>query len=184
MNSGIISMRYARALFEYALEKKVENTVFDEMKNLSESFSQNNDLRTTLDNPILAVNDKLELIKSAAGGNVSDALDRFIQLVLHRRRENHLQTISLLYIDLYRNHNNITVVRLVVATPIDDETVQKIKHLVQKDKSGEIELNVQIDPQIMGGFVLYLGTYRLDASVSSQLDKIRNQLLSKNRKSA
>jgi len=184
MNSGTISMRYVRALFNYALEKKAEDTVFTEMKTLSESFEKTPGLRSTLDNPVLNTKDKLNIIKAAAGNNVSDYFIRFIELVLRQRRESHLQTISLLFLDTYRKYKNITVGRLVTASPIDNETLEKIKQLVQKTKTGTIEFRTEINPAITGGFILYIDSFRLDASISSQLQRIKDELISKNRKIA
>lgn len=185
MNSGTISMRYVRALFSYALENKAEDTVFAEMKKLSESFTANPNLRTTLDNPVLNTDDKLKLVVAAAGGKVSDIFTKFIRLVLRQRRENHLQTISLSYLDTYREHKNITVGRLVTAQSMDNATVDKIKAIVQKTKpSATIELITEVDPDITGGFILYVDSFRLDASIASQLRKIKDELMNKNKKIA
>lgn len=177
-------MRYVRALFNYAIEKKAEDTVFAEMKNLSESFASIPVLRSTLDNPVLNTNDKLSIIKTAAGSKVSECFIQFIELVLRQRRESHLQTISLLFLDTYRKYKDITVGRLITAAPVGEETLDKIKQLVQKNRAGSIEFITEIDPDIAGGFILYIDSSRLDASVSSQLKKIRDELMSKNRKIA
>lgn len=177
-------MRYARALFSYALEKKAEDTIFSEMKILSENLASSSQLRATLDNPVLSTREKLELIKLAVGETISDVFVRFIQLVLHQRRENHLQTISLVYLDLYRKYKNISVGKLVTACPVDDTTINKIKQLVKQKEEGTIEFVTEVDPKLGGGFILYIGTYRLDASVASQLSRIKSQLMSKNKKIA
>jgi F-type H+-transporting ATPase subunit delta len=133
---------------------------------------------------VLNATDKLELIKTASGGNVSDSLVRFIQLVLNQKRENYLQSIALSYQDLYRKHTNSSIAKLVTACPVDSNTTNKIKQLVQQSKTGTIEFVTEIDASITGGFVLYIDSYRLDASVASQLKRIKNQLLSKNKKIA
>ncbi|MFR9166582.1 MAG: F0F1 ATP synthase subunit delta [Dysgonomonas sp.] len=183
MNSGMISMRYARALFEYALEKKEEDILFAEMKNVSEAYTENKGLRAALDNPVLAFEDKLKLMKAAAGTkNLSEAYSRFAELLLHQRRENHLQAISLVYLDLYRKHKNINVGKLVTASPVNDEVVGKMKSFLQSKQSGTLEFESVIDPGIDGGFILYIDTYRLDASISTQLRKIKEQLISQNSK--
>lgn len=184
MNSGMVSKRYARALFNYALKNKVEDVIYAEMKKLSESFSIQRNFRATLDNPILSKKDKFELIKAAGGGSVSQEYIRFIELVLHQKREKHLQTISLGYLDLYRNYKNISIGKLVTACPVDKATVEKIKQLVLLKKTGTVDFETKVDPNIQGGFVLYIDTYRLDASVASQLRRIKDQLLSKNKKVA
>ncbi|MFV0469238.1 MAG: F0F1 ATP synthase subunit delta [Dysgonomonas sp.] len=182
MNSGMISTRYARALFEYAHEKHAETTVFDEVLRLESSFKEMQNLRTMLDNPVLLVSDKSKLIKSVVGNKISDVLERFIELVLHQRREKYLQLICKVYIDLYRESKNISVGRLITANLIDNVTENKIKTMVQSKYVGNLEFETQVDPSIGGGFVLYLDTYRLDASVTSQLRNIKEQLLKKNKK--
>lgn len=177
-------MRYARALFSYALENKAEDVIFSEMKSLSVNLTGSPQLRATLDNPVLSTREKLELIKLTVDDNASDVFVRFIQLVLHQRRENHLQTISLVYLDLYRKYKNISVGKLVTACPVDDTTISKIKQLVRDKEEGTIEFVTEVDPKLGGGFILYIGTYRLDASVASQLSRIKSQLMSKNKKIA
>lgn len=177
-------MRYARALFNYALENKVEDRVYNEMKNLSENFVNIKTLRSTLDNPVLRTKDKLEIIKTAAGESPSSEYLKFIELVLHQKRENYLYTISLGYLDLYRKYKKISIGKLVTACPIDKATENKIKTLVQKNEHETIEFVTKVDPSIDGGFVLYIDTYRLDASIASQLKQIKSQLLSKNNKVA
>lgn len=179
---GGISIRYARALFEYASEKKCEDVVFSEMKKLLACFTGNSSLQETLNSPILLNSDKQKLIIDAVGGKASDAFVRFIELVLDRRRGDILHSICLGYLDLYREHNNIFEGKLVTATPLDQGTESKIKQLVSTKVNGTLDFETVVDPSIEGGFVLFIDTYRFDASVSSQLNKIRKDLLGKNKK--
>jgi len=182
MNSGIISMRYARALFEFALDKKAEDKLFSEMKNVSMAISGNKGLRNALENPVLENEDKYSLIKAAAGSSASDEFLRFAKLLLDKRRENHLQEISLLYLDLYRAYKRIKVGKLVTAYPVDSSVIDKMKQLLQVKQGGDsiLEFDSVIDPDIDGGFILYIDTYRLDASVATQLRKIKQQLINRN----
>ncbi len=182
MNTGIISMRYARALFEYAVENKAGEILFNEMKNVVSAYSANPGLKAALDNPVLAGDNKLRLIHAAAGGNPSDYYIRFANLLLSHHRENHLQTIALVYLDLYRKHKNITIGKLITAMPVDDKVVGKMKNLLQEKLEGTLEFETKIDPDIEGGFVLYFDTYRLDASVATQLKQIKRQLVSRKTK--
>jgi F-type H+-transporting ATPase subunit delta len=175
-------MRYARALFGYALEKKNDETLFDEMKRVASAYAAVPAMRSALDNPVLNSDDKLQLIRSAAGGKVSESFGNFARLLLHRKRENHLQTIALVYMDLYRKHRNINAGKLIMAAPVSDEVIAKMKNLLQKQQAGTLEFETTIDPTIEGGFVLFFDTYRLDASVATQLRQIRQQLVSRNKR--
>lgn len=177
-------MRYARAMFDYALEKHVEDQVFSEMKTLATNLDKEKRFRVALDNPVLNTNDKLKLIKSTFEKEVSDAFVKFIELVLHQKREYLLQRMSLVYMDLYRRYKNISVGRLITASPVDKSQIDKIKQLVLLKETGSVEFTAEIDPSIDGGFILFFDTYRLDASISTQLKKIKEQLLSKNKRIA
>lgn len=184
MSLGMVATRYARALLEYAKDNKVEDKVFAEMKILSRSYREVPELRTTMDNPVLDSQSKFSLI-CAAAGNPSKEFVNFIQLVMDRRRETLLQEIALVYMDLYREYKKVDVVKLVTAIPPTDEIVSRMKALLKTSKLDEertLEFDTEIDPSIEGGFVLYVDTYRLDASVKTQIREIRQQLVERNRK--
>lgn len=182
MNVGIISKRYAKSLLEYAQGQSAEDVIYQEMKKLADTFSQEPRLRMAMDNPILTVKDKLELLKAVVGNNPSPQFIRFIELVLKNRRELYLQRIALSYENMYRQFKNINTARLITASPVDDAVLVKIKALLSKIKPGILDLETSIDHSIEGGFVLFVDTYRLDASVASQLKKIRNQFITENSK--
>lgn len=183
MNIGIIPMRYAKALFAFAQDKGVEETVYAEMGMLAKSFAEHATLRTVLDNPMMKANDKKKLICTAAGTQVSDVFVRFIELVLHHRREEHLQSVALMYLDIYRKAKNIFIGTLVTATPMSDETQQRMKSILMKDTKGTLDFKTSVNPEIIGGFIYCIDTYRMDASVATQLKRVKNQFMDKNRKS-
>jgi len=182
MNEGMISKRYAKALLLYATDQKSEDTVFSEMKKLASSFSDEPRLRMAMDNPTLNVEDKLELIKAAVGGKLSPVLGRFVELVLKNRREVFLRNIALSFTDLYRESKDMNMGRLVTATPVDSTVKEKMKSLLQKVKPGTLDFDTVVDPSIEGGFILYVDTYRLDASVKTQLKRIKQKFIAENSK--
>ena len=104
MDIGIVSMRYAKALMEYAKSMGAEDTLYKEFCMLDRSFRKHPDLRMALENPILTIREKLTLICTAAVGDAPAGREfaRFMTLVLKNRRENFLQYICLSFLDLYR----------------------------------------------------------------------------------
>ena len=115
-------MRYAKALYAFAQDKSVEEKVYAEMSLLAHSFAEHTSLKTVLDNPVMKSKEKQKLICTAAGTQVSDVFVRFIELVLHHKREKHLQSIALMYQDLYRKAKLISIGSLVTASPLSTET--------------------------------------------------------------
>lgn len=180
MTVGMISRRYAKALFEYAREKGVDKEVDAEMKKLFDQFAQEPRLRIAMNNPIVTAKDKLELLKSAIGGTCSTAFERFIELVIKHRREGLLQLMAISYDMLYCNFNHINNARLITASPVDSAVVDRLKTVLQKIKPGTQIVKTEVDPKIDGGFILYVDTYRLDASVASQLKQIKKQFVLEN----
>lgn len=182
MNVGIISMRYAKAFIAFASENGVEDIVYKEVDALSRNFMVEPTLRKTLDNPVLQSEEKFSLVCNAAGAKVSQEFISFIKLVLGRKREKHLQSICLMYIDLYRKQKNITLGKLTTAWPVSKETEDRMKQMVIGETHGTVEFETKVDPEIEGGFIFEIGTYRLDASIATQFRRVKQQFIEKNRR--
>ena len=177
MDSGRISARYAKALYEYAAERKKEKTIYEEMKFISDVFSFTPELAKALDNPRISSETKKELIITAAGSGISAELKRFVDMVVEKKREPYFQFISLMYQTIYRKENNIVIGKLTTVQPVNRQQEERMKAIVAEKTKGKVDFIANVNPGLIGGFVLQVGTYQLDASVSSQLKMIKNALL-------
>jgi F-type H+-transporting ATPase subunit delta len=182
MNSGLIPVRYATALLDYANVSDLQDRVYAEAKAITKSYFQFSELRTVLDNPVLAKSEKRKIIILAAGDKTSKPFERFLDLLLDNNRENHLLSIALKYIDLFRKQKNIHYGKLTTAAPINAATEKKLMAMVENTTGGTIEMEKVIDPQILGGFMFEVDFVRWDASVSGQLRRIRKEYIEKNNK--
>lgn len=180
MNTGRISARYAKALYEFAAENGQDGKVYEEMKALSNVMFDLPEINKTLLNPIVTAEKKKELLTTAVGTNVSAEFKRFLDFVIEKRREAYFHNISLVYQDIYRKANNIVIGKLTTATEIGEEEQMKMKKLVADITNSNVDFVTNIDDNIVGGFILQVGTYQLDASVSSQLRNIKGELIRKN----
>ena len=172
MNTGMISVRYAKALLEFAYEKKCAEKVYGEMANVARSYEQETSLRRILDNPILPDRTKAEVIRNAGGGNTS----------VHNKRERYMQQISLMYLDLYRKLNHISTGKLETAVAIDSETEKRISDWIAAKTRGTVELRTCVKPELIGGFIFEMDSERLDASIATQLRSIKKQFVEKNKR--
>lgn len=176
MDLGVVSVRYARALLKCSTLASLEDVVYNEMQTLSRSFILVPELRFTIDNPMLAKEKKEMLLLSACGDNPSNVTKQFIHLVLKESRENALQFMANSYITLYRKQKNITRGKLITAAAVSPATEQKMKQMVECRTRGTVEFQTEVNPDIIGGFVLEYDTYRMDASIQSKLRSILAQL--------
>ena len=172
MDIGVISVRYARALLDSAVAMKLDEDVYQEMQILCKSFLDVPDFRFTIDNPMLAKDKKLQLIITACGGKVTELTQRFFQIVLREDRESVLQFMAHSYISLYRRMKHVTQGKLITAVAVSPETEQKMKRMVEGKTHGSVEFNTEVDPNIIGGFILEYDTYRMDASVKTKLRQV------------
>ncbi len=176
MAVGVISVRYARALLKCAMELNQEDQVYQEMITLADQYNRVPELRSIIDNPMLEKNKKQALLQAACGKNLSELTQRFIQLVLQEGRENVMQVMATSYITLYRKQKNIISGRLITATTVTPEVEQKMKQMVQRKSQGTVEFQTEVDPDIIGGFILEYDSYRMDASVQTKLHNILKEL--------
>ncbi len=176
MDIGVISVRYARALLKAATDAKIEDAVYQEMSVLAKSYIDVPRLRHTIDNPMLPKEKKHELLVVAMGGNISALTTSFISLVLREDRESVLQFMANSYITLYRRQKNIIRGKLTTAVAVSSDTEQKMRKMVESKTKGTVEFETEVNPEIIGGFVLEYDTYRLDASVQNQLRQVLTQL--------
>lgn len=176
MDIGVISIRYARALLKAATDGGLDATVYQEMMTLAKSYLDVPQLRQTIDNPMLSKGKKAELLATAAGGNPSDLTRSFINLVLKEDRENVMQFIANSYITLYRKQKNVIRGKLTTAAQVSADTEQRMRKMVESQTNGTVEFETEVNPDIIGGFILEYDTYRLDASVKSKLNDILAQL--------
>ena len=176
MDIGVISVRYARALLKSATDAKIEEAVYTEMQQLARSYVEVPQLRFTIDNPMLSKEKKETLLLTAVGKKPSALTKTFIQLVLKEDRENVMQFIANSYVTLYRQQKNIIRGRLITAAQVTPATEQKMRQMVESKTNGTVEFETEVNPDIIGGFILEYDTFRMDASVKTKLNSILNTL--------
>ena len=176
MDIGVISVRYARALLKSATEAKLDAQVYHDMMTLAQNFVDVPLLRQTIDNPMLSKDKKEPLLITAAGEKPTALTKTFIALVLKEDRENVIQFMANSYVTLYRKQKNVIRGKLTTAARVSAQTEQKMRQMVESKTNGTVEFETEVNPDIIGGFILEYDTFRMDASVKSKLNNILNTL--------
>ncbi len=182
MNTGVVSRRFAKALLAYAKDERQEDKVYEEVRTLAAHFVEVPGLRRAIENPVLEKSKKVELLCEASGGKtVSKVLTRFFNLVLEERREKFLQFMTWSYIDLYQEDKNILIGKLTTAAS-SPKLVEHLQKLAAARTQGKVVLEEKVDKNLIGGYIIELAGYRLDASVANQLKRVKQQFIAKNRR--
>ncbi|MCD8193029.1 MAG: F0F1 ATP synthase subunit delta [Tannerellaceae bacterium] len=179
MNSGVIILRYARALLLYGRQRGKEEVLYENATTLLNNVGKYPAVKDALSNPVLPMDKKKQLIHALIGAHLDEVFSNFIQLLIKNRRDNMLQSILLNYQHLYLQEHGIVEVELTTAVPIDEATMKRMTNRIENRTHRKILMQNHVDPGIIGGYVMTWDTYRYDASVNSSLRRIKNDLFEK-----
>ena len=178
MNDSKISVRYSRALFQSALEKKIIDRVYKDMGYISE-ICRLHEVRDLLVNPVITPAKKREVIHSLLEKEVDKTTLSFVDLVITNSRESFLPAIARVFIGDTLKYKGITETVLTTAVGTDEITRKEISDLVSSAFDTKVELKEIIDKDILGGFILRIDDKLIDASIRNKLRTIEKELKSK-----
>jgi F-type H+-transporting ATPase subunit delta len=187
MDSGKISTRYARALYRFAADRGDETRLWGEMKTLASKFAELPTLKKVLENPTVSAAEKELVLISAIGKDAGETCRKAIKLIVENDRTAKTQSIALVYDKVYREAKNMLRVNLTTVEPAGGEMEKELVSLVtdritrsdtvsSKEKP-TVDFDAATDESLIGGFVLQVGDRRLDASVKSQLNRLKLELI-------
>lgn len=176
MNEGKISIRYANAVYALAVEQGLQNEVYNEMRILSESFIRLPKITDALSNPMFSAEDKIKLLTTASGQTISAVMQQFIKFVVQKGREEYMVFISMSFQDIYRKKERMVLGKISSPVALPEETIKQIKRFITVKYRHHLDLHTEIDPSLIGGFVMEVSNYRFDASVKNELQRIQNEL--------
>jgi len=180
MNKGLIPIRYAKALLQYAKKTDAQELVYQDVVQIAKVCESEKRINTVLSNPVLSKKDKTQIIRAITGDNISPTFNRFIEMLIENERESFLQRICLRYIDLYREEHNIHLAKLTTVAEIDPETENRIMDVIKMVIGGTIETVNATSSELIGGFIVDVDSNRWDASLAGQLRKIKMDLFKNN----
>jgi len=178
MNDGKISVRYARALFLSALDRKILDRVYADMALIAEVCSVP-EFRELLESPIILPSRKNEIIQGTLKGKIDEITASLIRLVVKNGRESYLPGIAREFVRSTKEYRGITETVLTTAVRVDEETKKQIEDLIAEAFKTKVELKEVVDRDIIGGFILKAEDNYIDASVRNKLRKIEKELKSR-----
>lgn len=177
MNQSAITVRYAKAFFTLAKEKNILDALKTDIENIYNVCKNSTDFILLLESPVVKTSKKSKLISAIFKGNVHELSLNLLQLITKNKREVNIPGVCRNFLGLTRKDQNIKSAVLTTASEINSDTIKKIEGLLGIELKATIELSVNVKPEILGGLVLRLDDKQYDASVVTQLNKIKQKLL-------
>ena len=172
-----IAIRYSKALFETALEKKKLDVVLNDLNMIRDTAEQDLQFVQVLHNPLIQAVRKKKIVTDIFKDRVDDLTLRFLSLVMQKRRSEFLIEMIKNFAERIDEHNGIVNGELFSAGDIAPDQTDEIRVKLESLTGKKIRLVIRTDPDLIGGFVVKLRDTVIDLSVQGQLEKLRNKLV-------
>jgi F-type H+-transporting ATPase subunit delta len=166
---------YARALFEAAREKGRLEPVAADLGALAQALHDVPDLLAFLANPEVETAGKAEVLGDITAGG-DELVRNFVRVVAEKGRAGELDKMHEEFEALVAREQNRLAVELTTAYELSDEEAQSILTAIEKASGRKVEATRRVDPDLIGGVVLKVGSFLADGSVRGRLERLRKEL--------
>ena len=175
--SNIVAQPYAEALVNLAKKEKEITQITNDLFNISKLLSDSKSLKQFIDNPIIGKKSKKFVLEELLSKQVHSIVLNFLCLLVDKNRISLFNKILINYIQLTNNLDSTTVVSLKTAKNLTSEQYQQLKNKIQQMTDAKIvKINTEVDTDLIGGFVLQIGSKVIDTSLLGQLKKMASHL--------
>ena len=177
MTDARAAKRYARALFNIALQQDILQSVEDDLTGVCAVVAHSKDLKRFVTSPSRTREDKLKLLERVFSDRVTALTMHAVRLLLKRRREHLLEDVKAHYIQLRREHDRTVFVLVESARELDQAQRQGIIDKVATKTKRKVESKFEVDQRLLGGAKITFDNFVLDGTARGYLDRMRNRLL-------
>ena len=176
MRAGRASIRYAKALLEFAIENQKEKSITVEMQNILSIMETNPELDELLNSPVLPVSQKRKIIDEIFP-NASKILISFFDLLSQNGRDGILGGVAHHYIDLFDKSQGKVAATVTTALPLTEDLEKEVLKKAATLTPLKVELKNIVDPTIKGGFILRVGDLQYNAGIADRLEALKRELI-------
>ena len=170
-----IAQVYARSLFEVAAEQDKLDTIKEQLGQFADALSGNREVSIFFFSPYFSTEEKKDGLHRAVEGADPIFLN-FLEALIERHRTPAIFRIRSDFEVLYDKTNKLLPVQLTSAVELDSELVESLGRRIGEQTGNEIQLSTQVAPEILGGIVLRVGNFILDASIRTRLEQLRREV--------
>ena len=172
----VVDRVYATALFEAARDQDRLGPVREELAQIVEAEAEVPELRELLRNPQLDPRARASALEDLLSGG-EELLRNFLLVLADKGRTGSLEEIAREFERLNAEHEGIVHAELTTAVELSDEEAQTLLQQIEQASGRKVEATRSVDPDLIGGIVLQVGSHRLDASVRGRLERLRRELV-------
>ncbi len=166
--------RYATALFDLARDSNALDPVAKDLAALRELIQGSDDLRRLVRSPVFSAEEQTGAMNAILDRlSVHELTRKFVGLVAKNRRLFALQDMTRAYATLLAKHRGEMTATVTSAHPLTDEQVSALKATLKQSFKLDVNLTTDVDPHLMGGLVVKVGSRMIDTSLKTKLDNLQ-----------
>lgn len=168
-----ITVRYAKALFDLALEQQLLEKVKDDMALIDTVCHENKALVNMLHNPVVSAAKKQKILRAIFSGSITRLCMNFLDILTRKRREHYIDGIADAFVKIYLEHKGIVPASVTSAIPLLEREKQSIHGILSNLTDKDIQLSESIRTEILGGFIIQMDDYQVDQSVATKIKNLK-----------
>jgi F-type H+-transporting ATPase subunit delta len=172
-----VARRYAKGLFDVACEMNMVEEVANELEQVSDLLRQEPELQEVLEFQRVPTQVKKDIITNILDGRISQVVIGFLEILIDKHRERSFGAIRESYHDFFRKHMDIVVAEVKTAFPLKPEYEKKLQDVLQKATGKKIELEIRVQPELIGGLVVKIGDRVYDGSITKHLEMMEARII-------
>ncbi len=172
-----ITTPYAEAFLQICDAQGDTKTAIEQARSVLEVWRSSPELREAMASPVLEVDAKKAAIVKIFGDQVSLSFLNLLKILADRQRIGFLDAVLERLLELYREQNHIALATVTSASPLSEEQQQQLAARVPSVAgTDKVEINLEVDPSLLGGFILSVGSKVIDASLAGQVRRLGLEL--------
>ena len=165
--------RYASALFDLARDQRQIDAVGRSLEALAQVLTDSKDFAELVESPLVSRRDAAKATEAiAAQLNLDPITTNFLCVLARNGRKNQLRPVIRAFRQLAAEHRGETIAEIVTARALNDDQVAQLKSQLRTRAGRDVNIDAQVDPSILGGIVVKLGSQRIDASIRTKLNRL------------
>jgi len=172
-----IAEPYAEALLELSTSNNSLSETTNDMNIVSQFLANSSDLKKFLDNPLITRAAKKNVIKDVLGEQIDSKTLTFLMLLVDRGRIAILDTVAKRFLELSYKKESIEIAKVTSSIQLSTEQQKKLAEKLKIITGAkQIKLALKVDPNLIGGFTVEIGSKLIDTSIQGQLSQISSLL--------
>ena len=176
MSDYRVASRYAKSIFDLAIELKNVDAIYNDMLLFGQVCSENRKLVTLMKNPIIRYDFKLSVLSRIFEKHVNKLTINFFNLVCRKNRAAVLPEVSKIFMNFYDEHKGIVRANVTSAVALSAQIKKDFESILTKETGKKVALETKVDASLLGGYVLRVGDNQIDDSLKSKLNNLRREL--------